>query len=58
VCLACFLSVTPLHNQSLLATLAALPAVLLVAWRSTRLTRDPNAGLRPSHGAARRGAAP
>ena len=36
VCLACFLLVTPFfYNQSLLAALAALPAVLLSAWRST-----------------------
>ena len=48
VCLACFLSVTPFfYNQSLLAALAALPAVLLVGVALDVLTRDPNAGLRP-----------
>jgi len=44
VCLACFLSVTPfLYSQSLLAALAALPAVLMVGVSLDVLTGDPRA---------------
>lgn len=47
VCLACFLSVTPFfYNQSLLAALAALPAVVLVGVALDVLTGDPQAGSR------------
>jgi len=47
VCLACFLLVTPFfYNQSLLAALAALPAVVLVGVALDVLTSDPQAGSR------------